>query len=261
MACSWLQALDLATLLWIALAWVLARPLNTSGLALILPHIRMWLMLIHHCHILQHSHGHTDSLPVSFHASDFQACHICSTTLSVSDHLGCQHYTQITPTACKYLDKYYSKTDLSHVYCLGMGVWSLIFYASIPFLTSYTVLHPQMKLKYFTQHGWAREWVETVEEIIQDEFANTMSWWPMYMCKFTYVVPYHNAQCQIIANVSDWGWCCWPAWYPYEGHWRGEQTWWVPGETAQESYIRMTSLRGDGLFNFQKQNHEIQTLP
>ena len=28
-----------------------------------------------------------------------------------------------------------------------------------------------MKLKYFMQHGWDREWVETVEEIVWDKFA------------------------------------------------------------------------------------------
>ena len=28
-----------------------------------------------------------------------------------------------------------------------------------------------MELKYFMQHGWDQEWVETVEEIIRDEFA------------------------------------------------------------------------------------------
>ena len=33
------------------------------------------------------------------------------------------------------------------------------------------VLHPQLKLKYFTQHGWTKKWVETAEEIVRDEFA------------------------------------------------------------------------------------------
>jgi hypothetical protein len=35
----------------------------------------------------------------------------------------------------------------------------------------YAVLHPQLKLKYFSQHGWAKEWIETAEEIVRDEFA------------------------------------------------------------------------------------------
>jgi hypothetical protein len=32
------------------------------------------------------------------------------------------------------------------------------------------VLHPQLKLKYFQQHGWEKEWISTAEEIVRDEF-------------------------------------------------------------------------------------------
>jgi hypothetical protein len=34
-----------------------------------------------------------------------------------------------------------------------------------------TVLHPQLKLKYFQQHGWEKDWIQTAEEIIRDEFC------------------------------------------------------------------------------------------
>ena len=35
----------------------------------------------------------------------------------------------------------------------------------------HTVLHPQLKLKYFSQHGWPKTWVEIAEEIVRDEFS------------------------------------------------------------------------------------------
>ncbi|KAI0279785.1 hypothetical protein BC826DRAFT_869450, partial [Russula brevipes] len=54
--------------------------------------------------------------------------------------------------ARKHMDKYYSKTDLSNVYRIAM------------------VLHPQLKLKYFQQHGWSKLWVNTAENIVREEF-------------------------------------------------------------------------------------------
>jgi hypothetical protein len=32
------------------------------------------------------------------------------------------------------------------------------------------VLHPQLKLKYFQQHGWEKEWITIAEEMVRDEF-------------------------------------------------------------------------------------------
>ncbi|KAF8238215.1 hypothetical protein L208DRAFT_1076278, partial [Tricholoma matsutake] len=55
--------------------------------------------------------------------------------------------------ACQLMDKYYSKTDLSNVYHITM------------------VLHPQLKLKYFQQHGWEKDWIKTAEGIVRDEFS------------------------------------------------------------------------------------------
>ena len=37
-------------------------------------------------------------------------------------------------------------------------------------LTTYAVLHPQLKLKYFQQHGWPQDWVCTAETIVREEF-------------------------------------------------------------------------------------------
>jgi hypothetical protein len=51
------------------------------------------------------------------------------------------------------INKYYSKTDLSNVYRIAM------------------VLHPQLKLKYFQQHGWTQDWIRTAETIVREEFA------------------------------------------------------------------------------------------
>ncbi|KAF8236000.1 hypothetical protein L208DRAFT_1253524 [Tricholoma matsutake] len=33
------------------------------------------------------------------------------------------------------------------------------------------VLHPQLKLKYFQQHGWSQDWISTAEAIVREEFA------------------------------------------------------------------------------------------
>lgn len=75
--------------------------------------------------------------------------------------------------ARKHLDKYYSKTDLSNVYQIAMST-SFILLTSAAFFyfgTLHAVLHPQLKLKYFSQHGWSKTWVEIAEEIVRDEFA------------------------------------------------------------------------------------------
>ena len=71
--------------------------------------------------------------------------------------------------ACKLLDKYYSKTDLSNVYRVAMGRLSFsLHYCTVKLCA--IVLHPQLKLKYFQQHGWEKEWINTAEEIVREEF-------------------------------------------------------------------------------------------
>jgi hypothetical protein len=32
-------------------------------------------------------------------------------------------------------------------------------------------MHPQLKLKYFQQHGWKKEWITTAEALVREEFA------------------------------------------------------------------------------------------
>jgi hypothetical protein len=33
-----------------------------------------------------------------------------------------------------------------------------------------TVLHPNLKLRYFQTHGWEKEWVDTAEALVREEF-------------------------------------------------------------------------------------------
>lgn len=36
-----------------------------------------------------------------------------------------------------------------------------------------TVLHPRHKLQYFETAGWEREWIETAQALVRDEFDRT----------------------------------------------------------------------------------------
>jgi hypothetical protein len=79
--------------------------------------------------------------------------------------------------ACQLMDKYYSKMDLSNVYHIAMGMYSSIFFTYILsqlMRQSFAVLHPQLKLKYFQQHRWEKDWIKTAERIIRDEFSKYM---------------------------------------------------------------------------------------
>ncbi|KAJ7351202.1 hypothetical protein DFH08DRAFT_694367 [Mycena albidolilacea] len=50
------------------------------------------------------------------------------------------------------LNKYYSRMDTSNVYRIAM------------------VLHPSLKLEYFRLRKWDQNWIDTAEQIVQDEF-------------------------------------------------------------------------------------------
>jgi hypothetical protein len=50
--------------------------------------------------------------------------------------------------ACKKMDRYYSLTDSSNTYCITM------------------VLHPGMKLEYFHNQKWEREWIKQAETFV-----------------------------------------------------------------------------------------------
>jgi hypothetical protein len=55
--------------------------------------------------------------------------------------------------ACKKMGQYYSLTDSSHVYHIAM------------------VLHPGMKLKYFCNQKWEKDWIEQAETLVWEEYA------------------------------------------------------------------------------------------
>ncbi|KAK2465179.1 hypothetical protein APHAL10511_002810, partial [Amanita phalloides] len=57
----------------------------------------------------------------------------------------------------KLLNKYYSLTNDSELYCITI------------------VLHPQYKLCYFEKLNWDPEWIKTAEQIIKDEFKHSYS--------------------------------------------------------------------------------------
>ena len=67
------------------------------------------------------------------------------------------------------MNKYYSRTDLSNVYRIAMGMSDVLIVCR--WLTSLVVLHPQMKLKYFQSYGWKQEWIDTVRDITTEEFS------------------------------------------------------------------------------------------
>lgn len=43
-------------------------------------------------------------------------------------------------------------------------------YSDLLILFCISVLHPQLKLKYFQQRHWAQDWIETAETIVREEF-------------------------------------------------------------------------------------------
>ena len=72
--------------------------------------------------------------------------------------------------AQKKMNQYYSKTDLSSVYRIAMG--DVMVLASWHRLTiSSAVLHPGLKLEYFWQHEWDKEWIDMAENLVREEYA------------------------------------------------------------------------------------------
>ena len=60
---------------------------------------------------------------------------------------------------------YQMSTGLQWVCYNGIGVFKLLF------IDFRLVLHPQMKLKYFKQHKWSKDWIDTAKDIVREEFA------------------------------------------------------------------------------------------
>ena len=68
------------------------------------------------------------------------------------------------------LNRYYSVTDHSDVYCIAMGMSPLSFDWYISSINYYIVLHPRHKLQYFKAAGWEQDWINTAEEIVRNDF-------------------------------------------------------------------------------------------
>jgi hypothetical protein len=73
--------------------------------------------------------------------------------------------------ARKSINKYYLKTDLSNVYHITMGEYSVISLLCLLILFRVSVLHPQLKLKYFQQRHWDQDWIDTAEAILREEYT------------------------------------------------------------------------------------------
>ena len=73
--------------------------------------------------------------------------------------------------ACKSINKYYSKTDLSNVYRIAMGEYLVISLLCLLILSRVSLLHPQLKLKYFQQRYWDQDWIDTTEAILREEYT------------------------------------------------------------------------------------------
>ena len=73
--------------------------------------------------------------------------------------------------AKKTLNRYYSLTDWSEVYCITMGKNSTA--PTRIQLMFELVLHPWHKLSYFKTPHWPDEWVKTAEELVTVEFERT----------------------------------------------------------------------------------------
>ena len=75
--------------------------------------------------------------------------------------------------ARKSINKYYSKTDLSNVYRIAMGMFFtlVVVLSFVLILFHVLVLHPQLKLKYFQQRNWEKDWINTAETIVREEYT------------------------------------------------------------------------------------------
>ena len=70
---------------------------------------------------------------------------------SISSTL-CSPICEAARLAKKTLNKYYEKTDQSYAYQITM------------------VLYPKHKLRLFQNVGWEKAWIDTVEELVHEEF-------------------------------------------------------------------------------------------
>ncbi|KAE9384307.1 hypothetical protein BT96DRAFT_842444, partial [Gymnopus androsaceus JB14] len=58
----------------------------------------------------------------------------------------------------KTLNKYYTLTKDSDIYCMAMGTYFLSYFKQSS--NNHIVLHPSLKLNYFRNAGWMDAWIE-----------------------------------------------------------------------------------------------------
>ena len=69
------------------------------------------------------------------------------------------------------LNRYYDMTDCSDIYRIAMGMF--IYFVNKQPTSTFLVLHPRHKLKYFENAGWEEDWIDTARQIVRDEFDRT----------------------------------------------------------------------------------------
>lgn len=74
--------------------------------------------------------------------------------------------------ARKKMNRYYSLTDEAAPYRIAMGKSLSQILGGWADATP-TVLHPGLKLEYFRQHQWEKEWIEQAETMVREEYAAT----------------------------------------------------------------------------------------
>src|SRR5260221_341927 len=74
--------------------------------------------------------------------------------------------------ARKKMNQYYSLTDDAAPYQIAMGMY-LHSFLDVYLGTNLTqsVLHPGLKLEYFRQREWEKEWIEQAEKLVCEEYA------------------------------------------------------------------------------------------
>lgn len=71
----------------------------------------------------------------------------------------------------KLLNKYYTLTDHSEMYCIALSKFSHAFLHHITHFTSLSiVLHLSHKLTYLQNAGCSEEWIAMAKEIVKAEF-------------------------------------------------------------------------------------------
>jgi len=76
----------------------------------------------------------------------------------------------------RIMNKYYNLTDESEIYCVSIGMLSVL--SVRIYLTLLIVLHPGLKLQYFNDNKWPQHWqddaVTITRRIFNDEYPSSL---------------------------------------------------------------------------------------